>query len=139
MWRFRKTNRSRERGQALVEFLLSAVFLLTTVFAVIEMLVFVYTYVVMAQAAKAGVRYAIVHGSSSTIPSGPSDYTAVENVVKYYADYPGMTITVSYPDAAPENHPPNRVRVELVYPFSLLPLGWALPSVRASAQGRIFF
>jgi Flp pilus assembly protein TadG len=137
MRRSGRTIRSRQRGQAFVEFLMSALFLLLTIFGAVQLIVIVYTYVTMAQAAKAGVRYAIVHGSDSGLASGPSNTTGVENAVKYYADYPGMTITVSYPDG--NNNPPNRVRVQLNYPFSLFPLGWALPTVRAAAEGRIMY
>ena len=134
---FRNTSRSRQRGQAMVEFLISAILLMTTIFAVVQMIVYIYTYVSMAEAAKGGVRYAIVHGSNSGTPSGPGNTTNVENAVKFYADYPGMTITVTYPDGT--NAPPNNVRVVLTYPFSLFALGWDLPSVEAAAQGRILF
>src|SRR6266536_2149296 len=94
------TIRPRERGHAMVEFLLTSVFVLATIFGLVQLTVFVYTYATMAQAAKAGVRYAIVHGSMNSGGSGPGNTTAVENAVKIWANYPGMTITVTYPDGS---------------------------------------
>ena len=132
----RKTIRC-EDGQAMVEFLLSAIFLFTLMFGVVQLVVLTYTFVEMAQAAKAGVRYAVVHGSHSGSSSGPGNTTGVENAVKYYSNHSGMTITVSYPDG--DNAPPKRVRVDLSYPFSFIPLAWALPTVTTSAEGRIEF
>lgn len=117
-----------------MEFLLSSVLLLTTIFAALQMFVLIYTYVIMAEAAKQGVRYAVVHGSLSSV----TGTTAIQDAVKKYADYPGMTIAVTYPDGG--TAPSQRVEVTLSYPsFTLFSLGWALPTINASARGRYFY
>src|SRR5881296_3356116 len=65
--------RQREGGQALVEFALMVVFLMLLVVGFLELIVLGYTYNVLADSAKEGVRYAIVHGTDldSAHCSGP--------------------------------------------------------------------
>jgi uncharacterized protein (UPF0333 family) len=133
MWAFKTRTRLNNRGQANLEFLLSAIVLLTTILAAVQLIVMIYTFVLMAEGAKQGVRYAIVHGSTSTV----TGVTAVENAVKKYVNDPGMTIGVVYLDGG-STDPAQRVEVTLSYPFNFLSLGWALPTIRASARGRIF-
>ena len=128
---------SNNGGQASVEFLLSGLLCVTMIFAAVQMIIFIYTYTVLAQAAKVGVRYAVVHGANNASPSGPGNTTGVEAAVNRIANYSGMTITVTYPDGS--NSPPNRVRVQIAYPFTTFSLGWTLPTVRASGLGRITF
>ena len=111
--------RSNNGGQASVEFLLSGLLCVTMIFAAVQMIIFIYTYTVLAQAAKVGVRYAVVHGANNASPSGPGNTTGVEAAVNRIANYSGMTITVTYPDGS--NSPPNRVRVQIAYPFTIRP------------------
>jgi Flp pilus assembly protein TadG len=153
------------RGQAQVEFILVIVFLMIFVLSMFELLLVIHTYSVLADAAKEGVRYAIVHGSRNTgHPSGPTcpcadidglpappgtdpGYGSGYGVVLTYAQYSlhdttGMTVTVTYPDPATAtvaaNASPNRVRVTVAYPYSpLFGLSWASVTVYAAAEGRI--
>ena len=129
--------RPNNRGQASLEFLLSAVLCLTMIFAAVQMIILIYAYTVLAEAAKVGVRYAVVHGSHSASPSGPGNTTGVQAAVNRVVNYSGMTITVTYPDGS--NSPPNRVQVQIAYPFTTFSLGWTLPTIRASGLGRITF
>src|SRR5262249_43599291 len=111
--------KSRERGQAQVEFILSALFLMTMIFAAVQLILYLYTYVVLAQAAKEGVRYAVVHGARNASYSGPisgstefcsTSDSSVANViteVRKYANFTGMTVEVCYLDG--NNSTPNRV------------------------------
>ena len=101
-------------------------------------------YTAIANAASAGTRYAIVHGSSRSGSgvdgaSGPGSYTQVQTVVRNYAaasplDSTRLTINVTYPDSS--NNPGNRVRVAVIYPYD--PFTWtALPlSVNLSSQSQ---
>lgn len=136
------------RGSTLVEFALTIVFVLVLVFYAWEVIMMVYTYNVMADAAKAGVRYAIVHGTGNTVlctapcTGACGTRTAcVQNVVQDYARYSfhdisHITITVTYPDGSAQ--PPNRVRVVVAYPYQpYLSLGWTPPTIHAAAEGRI--
>src|SRR5438067_10738213 len=71
--------REWDAGQAMVEFLLTVVFLTLLMVSVLEMAGFIYTYSVLANAAKEGVRYAIVHGASNSSPSGPTTAVATSS------------------------------------------------------------
>jgi len=152
-----RTSKS-SRGQASVEFLLSAVFLMTLILWAVQLVVAIYTYVILAEAAKEGVRYAIVHGSDISSSSGPtsgsactpdattalcsctsddSNVSSVEDAVINYASYLDRSnINVCYLDG--KNAAPSRVQVTVSYPLSsMFTLGWTPPTIHASAVGRI--
>ncbi len=152
----------RESGQAQVEFALIVVVLMILILSMIEMITLIHTYNVLADSAKEGIRYAVVHGSGNSTPSGPScpctdidgpaappgslaGYGSGYGIVRTFAQYSlhnmdGMTVTVSYPDTtnAPANKPPNRVQVVVAYPYHpFFNLGWPTVTVNAAAEGRI--
>ena len=139
-----------ELGSMLIEFSISVwtVFLVT--FLVFEFCMTVYTYSVLGNAAREGVRYAIVHGSDSSVCSGPGTSCGdalgnnVAAVVKGYTgvtfhDMTGMTVTPSWPDGA--STPSSRVVVTISYPYvAYLTLpGFSPPTMQVSAEGRIVF
>ena len=64
-------DRSRSRGQSVVEFALVAPLLFLMVFGSFEFARFIFYYELLNNAAREGARYAIVHGSRSDCPSGP--------------------------------------------------------------------
>jgi len=153
------TWRRDSRGQAQVEFTLTIVFVLLLIFAIFELIMLVYTFNVVADSAKEGVRYAIVHGKNNTSPSGPScttNCTDINNVVQAYArlsfhDTSSMVVTTDYTgggvngtDALGKpltcNDAPCAVRVTVSFPFKpLLGLGWPTVTVNAAAEGRIVY
>ena len=152
----------RAKGQATVEFALTVLLFMLLVVGAMEMIVLVYTYNVLADAAKEGVRYAIVHGSRNGFPSGPGSTGDIDGlpapigttggcavdgsgcasgygVVKSYARYSlhdttNMNVVVTYPDTGnpPANQAPNRVRVVVTYPYQPF-FGLGWPSVTISA------
>jgi len=153
-----------DRGQAQVEFALVVIFLFLLVLAILEMFFFMNTYNVLANSAKEGVRYAIVHGYNNSSSAGPTcpcakidgpagpSLAAAEDptntsygIVKTFAQYSlhdttSMTVTVTYPggDAAPANKTPNLVQVVVTYPYHpFFGLGWPTVTVNAAAEGRI--
>ncbi|SRR6266849_6046621 len=147
-------NSRKAKGQATIEFALTAVFVMVVLFGAIEMIVMIYTYTVLADAAKEGVRYAIVHGTGvgASNCSGPggggvtcSDSTAtnVKTTVSNYTklsfhDSTAMTVTPTYPDSS--SVAPNRVRVTVAYVYQpFLRLSWNTMTVYAAAEGRIVF
>ncbi|PYV94504.1 MAG: hypothetical protein DMG86_23120 [Acidobacteria bacterium] len=154
-----KSSGRHEKGQAAVEFALTAVFLVLLIVAFLEMVMMLYTYNVLADSAKEGVRYAIVHGASNSSASGPTTATAttppctssnvstnignVQTAVTNYAAYSmhntaGMNVYVCYFDGS--NKPPNRVQVTVNYPYQpFFGLGWPTVTVNAAAQGRIMY
>ena len=142
----------RSRGQAQIEFILSILFVILTIFGMLELILFVYTYNVLADSAKEGVRYAVVHGTNSSKCSGPggagvtcSDSSGgnVQATVRQYAQYSfhdtsQMTITVTYPDLS--SAAPSRIQVQINYPYQpFFGLGWPTVPVKAAAAGRIVF
>ena len=146
----------RERGQAQVEFALTIVFLMLLFVGFIELVMMIYAYNVLADSAKEGVRYAVVHGSLNANASGPTCPCAdIDGPPAPLGTDPGngsgygvvrsfaaMTVTVTYPDTTnpPANQSPNRVRVVVAYPYTpFFGLGWPTVTVRAAAEGRITF
>ena len=141
---------SEESGSMLIEFALSVWTLFLLTFLIFEFCMTIYTYSVLNNAAREGVRYAIAHGTDNSSCSGPSsgcsDSTGanVSNVVKGYAkvcfhDISGMTVTPSWPDGT--STPSSRVVVTINYPYVpylSLP-GFNAPTMQATAEGRIVF
>src|SRR5260370_14752843 len=132
-----------DSGQAMIEFALVVLFLFAMILSVLEMVMFMHTYSVLADSAKEGVRYAIVHAANNSYPSGPGHTTKIDGppapsmtaaedpsttygVVKTFAQYSlhgtsGMTVTVTYgpadtPAVTPLNKTPNRVQAVVAYP-----------------------
>jgi hypothetical protein len=154
-----------DHGQATIEFALVVILLIVMVLSIIEIIFMMHTYNVLADSAKEGVRYAIVHGAnnpqgiappctSATCPDlmGPPappgtipGYNSGYGIVKTFAQYSlhstsGMAVTVTYPggDATPANSTPNRVQVVVAYPYQpFFGLGWPTITVNAAAEGRI--
>ena len=63
----------RRRGQALAEFALVAPIFFLLLFGIIEGGRFILYYETLNNATREGARYAIVHGSRSSCPSGPME------------------------------------------------------------------
>src|SRR6266851_3646979 len=135
--------RPSAHGQATVEFALVVVLLMVMILSMLELILLMHTYNVLADAAKEGVRYAEVHGTGNSKASGPTcpcadidgpaappgtipGYGSGYGVVKTFAQYSlhdvtgtKMTVTVAYPggDATPANMTPNRVQVTVAFPY----------------------
>ena len=138
--------KSKERGATLIEFALVAFLLMIVVFAGFEFNRMVLVYTTLANASRAGVRYAIVHGSDRTgtgdPASGPGNTTDVVAKVKQFASMgtlntDNLTVTVDYP--AVNNKPGSLVKVSLSYPYNpfvVLPLN---VNITSATQGIIVF
>jgi len=132
-----------QRGAIQVEFALSITLMLFLMFWLFEMVMLVYTYTVISDAAKEGVRYAIVHGANSGNPSSPADTSAITAKVLEYAkfslhDISAITVTPSYADG--DNQAQNRVAVTVAYPYvPYIKLPLTSPTIRATAEGRIVY
>lgn len=123
--RMRVMDRSREdQGSSMVEFVLISFILVIVLLGVVEMGRMVLVYTTIANAAREGARYAIVHGADQTVsPSGPGNpctCTDVQNVVKNFAsgglvNTSLLTITVSYPNG--DNNAGSPVSVKVTYPY----------------------
>ena len=138
-----RSRRSAARGSTAIEFVILALTLLVVLFTGIEIDRMVFVYTNLADGAKAGVRYAIVRGS--TRPSGastPGDPSPVVDMVKYYAtaiDPTKLSVSVNYLDA--NNNPGSRVQVLVSYtydPWTGFPFLSGV-TLRANSQGRIAY
>lgn len=144
-----RVGRLRHAGQTLVEFSLVVFMSVILFLAIVEISRMVLVYTTVANSARAGARYAVVHGSRHTGagangPSGPAgNPPEVVTVIKNFAsagllNTNALLITVNYPGAS--NLPGALVSVTVIYrydPFtSFLPLRVPLGSV---SQGVILF
>lgn len=119
--------RRRRSGQSLVEFSLTALMTSLVMLFVLEIGRMLLVYAVIADAAREGVRYAIVHGSSRATgsaqndASGPSSNpTQVVTVVDNFAGTGPLTtsrliVSVTYPGSS--NAPGQTVNVSVIYPY----------------------
>jgi Flp pilus assembly protein TadG len=100
--RFSRSRLAR-RGGTLIEFTLMAFLLMLVLFTGIELDRMLFVYTNLADAAKAGTRYAIVRGGDRTSgASTAADPSPVVNIVKSYVtgvDPSNLTVTVTYPDS----------------------------------------
>ena len=108
-----------EAGQSLVEFSLSFIVFMMLVLGVVEVGRAVWSYNTLAEVAREGTRYAIVHGGKSSAPSGPvGNDLAVKTAAAKFAgslDRDHLTVTSSWPDG--NNQPGSRVTVSTTYSF----------------------
>ena len=136
--------RTRERGQAAVEFALVILFVIFLFLGMLEMIFLMYTYNALTGSAKEGVRYAIVHGSGNTTPSGPGTSDPKGNQVVLWVNRftalsmqgQGISVNVQYPDGCP--NPGCLVTVAITRPYRpFFGLGWPSVTINAAANGRI--
>ena len=125
------TNFRRSEGSSLVEFSLVALMLVLVLLSVAEMGRMVLVYTALNDAARAGVRYAIVHGSDTgaLTSCAPSSCSGISSVVQNYASAglltsANVTTAVSYPDKDSKNNtlntPGSRVTVRVSYTYDPL-------------------
>jgi Flp pilus assembly protein TadG len=117
-----------DRGSTIFEFSLVAFMFIIVLLGVVEMCRMVLVYTTLANAARAGARYAIVHGANRTGsgvdgPSGPGSVTQVQTVVTNFAkagllDTTKLTVTVAYPNS--NNNAGSPVSVTTSYPYDPL-------------------
>ncbi len=137
-----RANASRKpgrRGQALVEFAMTAVVVLTLILFVVEVARIFLVYTTVTNAAREGARYAITHG---TISGGTATNTDVSNmqssvqtIVRGFlavgtVGSTGLSIVTSFPSISCASGTPgstctgttpgNLVQVTVSYPYDLL-------------------
>lgn len=113
--------RGREAGQAIVEFALILPVFLLLVLGFIDSARAVFQYITLADAAREGTRYAIVHGGASSSPSGPTanDSVVQTQVLQHTIGVPNVTVASTWPDG--NNSRGSRVSVVVTAPFVPLP------------------
>lgn len=112
----------REDGQSLVEFAIMLPLLLLIVTGLFDCARAVWQENTLAYAAREGTRYAIVHGSGSSLSLGPADPAEpnITAVVRSAAvGVQGVTVVTSWPDG--DNDRGMRVVVDATAQFVPLP------------------
>lgn len=122
MRRLAASHGKSDKGSSIVEFSLVAFMLVIVLFAIVEMGRMVLVYTTMANAARAGARYAIVHGGDlSSGGSGPgADPAAIVTVVKNFASMgllntDNLVVHVTYPSGSNLAGSPVVVTTSYVY------------------------
>jgi Flp pilus assembly protein TadG len=146
----RKNGLGREAGQASLELLVSLTVVMSLMFWLFELSMFTYTCSVLNSATRDGVRYATMHGTDSSVCSGPdtactdrSPYSNVQAVVTSAAsaslhDLSAMTVTVAYSNNTAAVGNPVTVKVAYTYvPYVSLP--GLQNSVTFISQGQIVY
>jgi Flp pilus assembly protein TadG len=134
----------------MVEFTITALMTMVVFLFVVELGRMLLVYTTVANAARAGVRYAIVHGSSRAVgsatnnASGPTSNPA--QVLTVVSDFAGigmlttslLVINVTYPGAS--NAPGQTVNITVVYPYNPLVtyFKWTV-RLGSASQGVILF
>ena len=133
--------RTRRRGQALVEFALVAPLFIVVLLAAIEVGRYIYHYEMLNNAAREGVRYAIVHGALSGDPTGPP-HDPTGDDIKLAVSQASLSLigvgdmTIPDPIYAGPNGTSNKrgsnVTVSVTYTYaSIIPL---VPPISVSAE-----
>ena len=124
-----------ERGQTLLEYTVVILTVLTVIFGVFETGRLMLTYATLAEAARAGARYAIVHGADCVGACVPDNgATTAQNV----ASAAGITLASYTPNYNPSgtNVPGTLLTVTVTYTFvpitPLVALGIPLTSTTES-------
>jgi Flp pilus assembly protein TadG len=136
-----------------VEFALVVIVLLTVILAGLEFDRMLMVYTSVANAARVGVRYAIVHGRSRTGTGDPaSGATGASNVVTVTKNWAKLgflnparlTVQVAYPGSTdptvdPGNNPGSTVVVTVTYPYDPLTFLPLTVNVSSTSRGVIVF
>lgn len=118
--------RYRQRGATQVEMALSTFLLVMLLLVIVDFSRMMLVFTAVTNAARAGTRYAIVHGSDRSAGTGvdgsssSANYSQITTVVQNFAgtgllDPSKLTIAVNYPDNS--NSAGSRVSVSVSYPF----------------------
>lgn len=127
----RRSRRGLRRGATMVEFALFFLIFLMLALGLMELGRGVWTYVTISHAARAGGRYAIVHGGSNPISGGGLSIVQVVRDNAIGLDTGSITVAVTYDDGTEGSTAPNQqgnvVQVRVSYPFRFVAAGLIVP------------
>lgn len=109
----------QKSGQSAVEFALVLPVLVVVILGIFDFARAVWHYNTLAEAAREGTRFAMVHGADSPRPVGPAaNDPQVRDVVQRFAfalDTSQLTVLSTWPNGT--NRPGDPVRVEVRYTY----------------------
>jgi hypothetical protein len=104
--------REGEEGQALLEFAFVAIFLTLVLFGIMDFSRLFFAYATMAQGAREGARYGIVHPGAPGTPDDPLNQEIVDLVESRMVVIGGdVTVQVLYPNLCSHSRCPIQVRI----------------------------
>lgn len=117
-----------ERGSALVEFALVSTATLTLMLGIVDFGRALYTYHLVANAARSGTRYAMVRGSTCTVTGCPATTDSIQTYVRGLApgvDPDSLAVTTIWSSSGGCSDPANQgpgciVSVQVSYPFRFI-------------------
>ncbi len=120
-----RTTGAHERGSSLAEFAIVLTASLTLITGIIDCGRALYTYHLIANAARLGSRYAIVRGAACTVAGCPATQTSIQTYVRGLApelNQASITVTTTWSTTSsctsvPANTAGCLVAVQVVYPF----------------------
>jgi Flp pilus assembly protein TadG len=119
-------------GQSFTEFGLLALPTLILLFGIVTLGIAIYSYSAVCDAAREGVRYAIVHGATSPSPASASDIQTF--VLSQVNGLSTGALTIA-PSWTPDNKPGSVVKVQVTYNFKpLFPLSGVTLALSSSSQ-----
>ncbi len=128
-------------GQALTEFAFVVPILFFLILGIVEAGRFIYHYEALNNAARAGVRYAIIHGAESGDPTGPPDDPTGSDIKQAVSDAAFDLVAVAGLDIPdPVYSGPNGAsnkrgsNVALSVGYDYVPLIPFLPTITISAE-----
>lgn len=114
--------RCRQRAQSMVEFAIVATVALTLIFGIIQAALALYAYSFVSYGARAGVRYAMVHGNKSGTPATAASVQSYVQSLAVALNTSSLTVTTTW---SPNENPGSTVTVQVSYSFApLAPLVW---------------
>ena len=143
--------RGTESGQAMVEFLLVILFVFLVFVSILQFILLMYGYTTLANSAKEGIRYAVVHGTGagSASCSGPGspgitcNDSAGDQVRIRVSQFASLSlqnvgisdVSVTYPGGC--SAPGCEVKVTVSHGYNPLFLSWPNVTLNAAADGQI--
>ncbi len=119
-------------GQSFTEFGLLALPTLILIFATVTLGIAIYSYSAVCDAAREGVRYAIVNGATSPSPASASD---IQNFVLSQVNGLSTSALTVAPSWTPDNKPGSVVQVQVTYKYQpLFPLSGVTLTLSSSSQ-----
>ena len=132
-----RTGRNRRRA-TMVEFTLFFILFMMLSLGLMELGLAVWTYSTMSHAARAGARYALVHGSANPIGDGDTTVAQVVSRNAIGLDPSSLIIATSYDAGDPAVPAPNVkgnvVQVRVRYPFQMVSGALVLPNRTITMQ-----
>jgi Flp pilus assembly protein TadG len=137
-----------DRGTVAIETAVGFMLMMAMLLGIMECSVMGYTYAVLEESAREGVRYAIVHGADSSSCNGPStgcDATAANVIADVHAyantfagTITGMSVVVTYPDGVSTGT--SRVKVAITQTYvSVFHIPGISQTLTVSSEGRILY